>query len=92
LADLYPDIFSMYQEGKRDPTDTVTSSSSSHHHGGSVKPAEDLTPWQRLSRTLTFATTRIEPGEPVGRALKLMAVTCLLQDTSHGSTYAIPRI
>ncbi|CAK0771426.1 hypothetical protein CVIRNUC_003859 [Coccomyxa viridis] len=25
----------------------------------------DLTPWQRIKRTLDFATTRIEPGEPV---------------------------
>ena len=33
----------------------------------------DLTPWQRIKRTLDFATTRIEPGEPVGLA-RLMQI------------------
>ena len=27
--------------------------------------AADLTAWQRIARTLAFATTRVEPGEPV---------------------------
>ena len=43
----------------------------------------DLTPWQRIKRTLEFATTRIEPGEPVGLAQvmqveELRCYTCYL--------------
>jgi len=56
----------MSQAGKCDRTETKAFLSSSHQRGESVKDdTEALTPWQRLSRTLTFATTRIEPGEPI---------------------------
>lgn len=48
-------------------TSNVTDALSSSHQSGRTagRDAADLTAWQRISRTLAFATTRVEPGEPV---------------------------
>ena len=52
-----------------DPSDAACDRrnlSSSEHSSDAHQEQSHLSPWQRIKRTLDFATTRIEPGEPVG--------------------------
>ena len=55
--------------------------------------AANLTSWQRISRTLAFATTRIEPGEPVRRHPEdEESSLCYASDRGHHGLTIVPHV